>query len=48
MGRPPPPPLLIVYVAQGATRTFAAFDAQRTGTIHLSYSQFVYAASNVL
>ena len=33
---------------QGAARTFHAFDAQRTGRITLDFSQFVYAASNVM
>lgn len=33
---------------QGAGRTFHAFDAQRTGRITLDFSQFVYAASNVM
>eukprot|EP00879_Flechtneria_rotunda_P002386 GHRR01002582.1.p1 GENE.GHRR01002582.1~~GHRR01002582.1.p1 ORF type:complete len:169 (+),score=42.16 GHRR01002582.1:192-698(+) len=32
---------------QTAARTFGAFDPQRTGQIHLSFNQFVYAASHV-
>jgi hypothetical protein len=37
-----------VLMLQGAARTFHAFDAQRTGRISLDFSQFVYAASNVM
>ncbi|PRW44941.1 Coiled-coil domain-containing 40 isoform C [Chlorella sorokiniana] len=33
---------------QGAARTFHAFDPQRSGRVTLDFSQFVYAASNVL
>ena len=32
---------------QTAARTFGAFDAQRQGTIHLNFSQFVYASAHV-
>ncbi|KAF8064663.1 prmA [Scenedesmus sp. PABB004] len=32
---------------QTAARTFGAFDPQRTGQVHLSFNQFVYAASHV-
>jgi len=31
---------------QTAARTFGAFDAQRQGTIHLNFSQFVYASAH--
>jgi hypothetical protein len=47
----PPTALLLCSLApppQGAARTFHAFDAQRTGRITLDFSQFVYAASNVM
>lgn len=33
---------------QGAGRTFHAFDAHRAGRISLDFSQFVYAAANVM
>ncbi|KIZ05567.1 Sorcin [Monoraphidium neglectum] len=32
---------------QTGARTFAAFDAQRSGNINLNFSQFVYAASQL-
>jgi hypothetical protein len=32
---------------QTAARTFAAFDPQRTGTIHLSFSQWIYGCAHV-
>lgn len=32
---------------QTSARVFGAFDSQRTGQVHLSFNQFVYAASHV-
>lgn len=33
---------------RSATATFNAFDAQRTGFIHLNFNQFLYAAANTM
>jgi hypothetical protein len=43
---PPPPPT--PHPPNSATATFNAFDTGRTGTVKLSFNQFLFASSHCI